>query len=229
MVTTIIVGLVSAAIGAFISTHVQRLHATWLKRRDSAAEAYTAALAVHSAVQSSLTLARRVDATAMSNLQDLSLVAQAADFNLTSALEASQSRLAKLREARLNVRSIWGPAIADIFDAFFELTSAWHNALVNFADAIHGHTEYQPYDFDVDATGFNWSNVVAGRDPDAQIFERATERLMEMIRRFAASAGVVISELLGLPWGAQEVARDFAEYREQLRLTTTAHRLPDKG
>jgi hypothetical protein len=216
-VQTFLVGLVSAVIGAFITTRVQRFHATWLKRRDTAAEAYTATVRVHSVVTSSLILARRVDAE-MRKTTRCQEVAESADWNIRGQLDASRKRLEELRDARLNVRSIWGSEIAELFDAFFDLAIAWQNAFAEFGDAIHGYVTGDEWSWDIDNTGYNWESVISGIEPDASAFEAEIERQLSWIRRFARSAGVVASDILGLPWGAQEVVTEFHEERERRRV-----------
>jgi hypothetical protein len=206
----------SAVISAFITTRVQRFHAAWLKRRDTAAEAYTATVRVHSVMMSSLLLARRVDAE-MRRTTNYREVAESADWNIKGQLDASRKRVEELRDARLNVRSIWGSEIAELFDAFFDLATAWHNAFAEFGDAIHGVTGDE-WSWDIDNTGYNWESLISGIEPDASAFEAEIERLLSWIRRFARSAGVVASDFQGLPWGAQEVVTEFHEERERRRV-----------
>ena len=50
------------AIGSVVGIGVSRHNATWVNRRNTAAEAFGSAVAVHSAVLSSLRLARQVEA-----------------------------------------------------------------------------------------------------------------------------------------------------------------------
>lgn len=222
---TFLVGIVSLVIGGFVSTRFQRFHATWLKRRDVAAEAYGAAVAVHSALTSSVAFARRVEAEG-NRSREWREVGESADWHLTSMLEASTSRINALREARLNIRSIWGGDVAGLFDDFFDLASSWHNAFNTFRIDVIGAS---PPDDDIDRwdrdeTGYNWAHVTGGVHPDAQDFDREVEEIMELIVRFARSAGVVTTDLLGLPWGAREVVSELEE-RRRLRQLAAQRRL----
>lgn len=225
---TFLVGLVSLVIGGFVSTRFQRFHATWLKRRDVAAEAYGAAVAVHSAVVSSVSLARRVEAAGKESRRWRE-VAESAEGSLIALLDASMKRMNALREARLNTRSIWGADVAGLFDDFFDLASAWHNAFNNFRFEVVGLSMPDDYDDDEkwnrDETGYNWQRVIGAVLPDAEDFDREIERIMDLIARFARSAGVVTTDLLGLPWGAREVVEELEEHR-RLRGLAAQRRLP---
>jgi hypothetical protein len=105
MLITILVGLVSAVIGGFVGTRYQRHHATWLKRRDSAAEAYEASISVNSAMNSSLAFARRAT-SALSAVasEEFQRVAHDADWQLSGYLEAMKTSVARLRDAELRAR-----------------------------------------------------------------------------------------------------------------------------
>ena len=211
----LLLGLVSAAIGAAITIGVQRFQATWLKRRDTAAEAYGAAVAMHSAVLSALSLARRISAAIHARPHDLADIAQSSGWNLNGHIAASKARLDKLREARLNTRSIWGPDVAALFDDYFELTSAWHNALAVYHDDIDGVADPDEGVWDPDVTSFDWRSVRAGTSPHAEAFEREVEQLMDLIRRFARSADVAIMDQMELPPCVREVVTDYEDHRQR--------------
>jgi hypothetical protein len=209
----VLLSLVSAAIGAALTVAVQRVQATWLKRRDTAAEAYSAAVAMHSSVVTSLAFVRRIDTRIRANLADLAEIADSSDWYLRGHLDGSKARIANLREARLNIHSIWGAHVGSLFDDFFDLTCTWHNALGTYWDDIHGTTG--PYDgvWDEDATGFKWADVISAIPPHAEAFEQELEKLMDLIRQFARSAGVVITDLLELPQGVREVLTEYEDHR----------------
>jgi len=63
--------------------------------------------------------------------------------------------------------------------------------------------------------------VIQGTEPNAELFERELERLMELIRRFARSAGVAITDVHQLPQGVREVVDEYAEHRERRLLAVT--------
>lgn len=210
---TLVVGLVSLLAGAGIKTWFDRFQATWLKRRDVAAEAYGAVVAMHSAVVSAVAFARRVDARIRADLDQLRYHAETSDWHFDGFLEASSTRLAKLREARINMRSIWGESVATMFDDFFELTSAWQAALGTYHLAIRGHSDPYEGEWDEDVTGFHWPHVIEGKAPHAEAFDRELEHLMDIIRRFARSAGVAITDTMELPQGVREVVAEYEDHR----------------
>ena len=214
---TIIVSLVSlvagTSIGTFARIYERRHHATWLMRRTTAAEAYGAAVAVNSVIYSALVLARRVNAEARAG--DVREVAESSDGNLTKVYEASKARIEKQREAKLNTRSIWGPDVAAIFDEYFDLASAWHNALGEFADSLHGHYDPDAGRWDIDVTGFTWQNVIDGTNPDMEVFAREVDALMASIRQFAHKAGVATIDRLGLPEPIRDVVDEHLARRER--------------
>lgn len=215
----ILLMLMSAVVGAVSAISVQRFQATWLKRRDTAAEAYAAAVAVHSAVLSSLALARRIDAVARANPHEAKQIAHSSDWNVTGQLSASKARLDKLREAKLDTRAIWGTDVAALFDDYFELTSAWHNALGAYHDGLSGiGGDPDDSDWERDETGFDWNGVIAGTPPHSEAFDRELEQLTELVRRFARSAGVAITDLIGLPQGVREVVGDYEDHKQRRQI-----------
>ncbi len=217
---TAFVGVLSLLVGALLKTAFDRSHAVWLKRRDTAAEAYSAAVAVHSAVVSSLTFARRVEAKTRAQPHEVREIADSSSWNISSHLQATRSRLDKLREARLNTRSIWGPGVAALFDDYFELTSAWHNVLAAYHDELVGVSPDRS-SWDADATGFDWNSVLAGSPPHGESFDHEEEYLMERIRRFARSAGVAIIDLVGLPSGVRKVVTEYEDHKKRRQLVAT--------
>src|SRR5438067_3024602 len=113
------------AVGSAVGIGMSRHNATWVSRRSTAAEAFGAAVAVHSSVLSSLRLAREVEKELRASPRDvasISSIANSADWHLRNVLDASKARLDKLREARLSTKAIWGPDIGSLLDDFFDLT-----------------------------------------------------------------------------------------------------------
>jgi hypothetical protein len=212
-VETFLVGLLSLVAGAVIKTAFDRHQATWLKRRDAAVEAYGAAVAVHSAVVSSLAFVRRVDARARAETRDIQWIAETSDWHLCKNLDAERARLEKLREQRLNIRSIWGADVARLFDDFFDIASAWHNAFATWRDEMNSRFHDDDGVWDHDVTGFVWNDVIAGTAPHADAFDREFENQMNMVRRFASSAGAAVADLVELPPAVREVLADYEDHR----------------
>jgi hypothetical protein len=224
-VETFFLGLLSGAVLAGIKTWIDRYQAGWASRKNTGAEAFSAAVAVHSATVSSLRLARQIEAELLASPRDvgnISRIANSADWHLRSQLDALKARVEKLRDARLSMRAIWGPHISVLFDDFVELTNLWLNALATYRDDIHGHP-LDPDDdgpWDQDVSGFDWRSVIQG-GPHGDLFERELERLMELIRKFARKADVAITELQQLPEGVREVVEEYEEHRQQRLLAVT--------
>lgn len=212
-VEAILLMLVSAGVGAAITIGVQRVQATWLKRRDTAAEAYAAAVAVHSAVLSSLALARRIAAELRERPHDVQAIARSSDWNVTAQVDASKERLNQLREARLNIQAIWGSEVGTLFDDYFELTRAWNNAFGTYHDAISGVDFPDEIEWDPDMTAFNWDSVIASTTPHDEAFGRELKQLMNLIQRFARSAGAPVIDSVELPQGVREVVGDYEEHK----------------
>lgn len=219
---TFFLGMASAVIGgvigAGIKTWFDRFQATWNSRRSVAADAFGAAVAVHSSVVSALRFARQVFATATDNQHHIQGIAESSEGRLGRLIDVSKARLDALRDVRLNTQAIWGPHVAALFDEYHELTTSWHNALATFYDDIHGHVDYDEWSWDTDVTGFDWQGVLGGIAPHAELFEREEEQLMELIRQFARCVGVAITDVHQLPDGVREVVAGHVEHRARREL-----------
>lgn len=191
-------------------------------RKNTASDVSLASLAVLSATTSSLRLARQIEAELLASQRAPAVIAESADWHLRGYLDALKLRIEKLRDARLITSTIWGPHVTALFDDFFELTSAWLNALATYRDAIHGNSSDPDDDrWDQDMSGFDWQRVIQGTDEG--LFECELERLATLIRKFARRTGVAITELHELPQGVREVVDEYAEYREQRQLVAATH------
>ena len=215
----VVAALIGALIGGFIGWGAQKVHATWLSRRDAAAEGYRAVVALDVAIRSSVDLARRVDKE-IRETGELYEIAESAAWKLGLEHDTVKLCVAKLREANMNIIAVWGVEVGELFEAFFRLTRGWGLALGDFHDNIQGYVDPSQWNWEVDDTGYDWQRVIDGTSSDASVFDLDIRWHVEMIRRFARSASVTVVEKTTLPDATQKVLADFNEERARKRVET---------